>query len=106
MIVIQIMLTRKLLPGMMLANDVFFFFFNIRLLDKGTVLSEKDIARLAFYSIIDVLIEENPVETKASQDAGNSGLTYSERLKQSEEFKEFKHDLFDLLFPTNVIFLY
>ncbi len=85
-------LTKKLLPGMMLANDVFSYDSNIRLLDKGTVLSEKDIARLAFYSIIDVLIEENPVETKASQDAGNSGLTYSERLKQSEEFKEFKHD--------------
>ncbi len=85
-------LTKKLLPGMMLANDVFSYDSNIRLLDKGTVLSEKDIARLAFYSIIDVLIEETPVETKASEGAGNLGLTYSERLKQSEEFKEFKHD--------------
>ena len=82
----------KLLPGMVLANDVFSYDSNIRLLDKGTVLDEKDIARLAFYSIIDVLIEEDPVENVALTSPDNAGLTYSERLKQSKEFKEFKHD--------------
>ena len=44
-------LTKKLMPGMILATDVLSYESNIRLLDKGTVLNEKDIARLAFYSI-------------------------------------------------------
>ena len=51
-------LTRKLVPGMVLANDVHTYNSSLKLLDKGTVLEDKDIARLAFYSIIDVLIED------------------------------------------------
>ena len=85
-------LTKKLLPGMTLANDVFTYDSHAKLIDKGTVLNEKDIARLAFYSIIDVLIEDAPVEETAPPGASATGLTYSERLKQSEAFKEFKHD--------------
>ncbi len=85
-------ITKKLMPGMVLASDVLSFESNIRLLDKGTVLDEKDIARLAFYSIIDVLIEDEPVETVAATGTAGAGLTYSERLKQSEDFKEFKQD--------------
>ncbi len=77
---------------MVLGNDVFTYDSHTRLLDKGTVLNEKDIARLAFYSIIDVLIEEAPVEEKTADNSENTGLTSSERIKQSPEFKEFKHD--------------
>ena len=85
-------LTKKLLPGMILANDVFTYDSHSKLLDKGTVLNEKDIARLAFYSIIDVAIEEAPVREDATPGSEDAGLTYAERLKQSEAFKEFKHD--------------
>lgn len=85
-------ITKKLLPGMRLANDVFTYDSHTRLLDKGTVLNEKDIARLAFYSIIDVLIEDVPVEDKNLTGHDGSVLTYSERLKQSKEFVEFKQD--------------
>lgn len=85
-------LTKKLLPGMKLANDVFTADSNIRLLDKGTILNDKDIARLAFYSVIDVLIENEPAESAAPISPVTTGLTYSERLKQSEDFKVFKQD--------------
>lgn len=85
-------ITKKLLPGMVIANDVFTYDSHTRLLDKGTVLNEKDIARLAFYSIIDVLIEDAPAESEAQQTHDDSELTYSERLKQSKEFVEFKQD--------------
>ncbi|MCR5671711.1 MAG: HD-GYP domain-containing protein [Butyrivibrio sp.] len=85
-------ITKKLLPGMILANDVNSYDSSIKLLDKGTVLDEKDIARLAFYSIIDVLVEDAPVETVTVSVQESESLTYSERLKQSEEFKEFKKD--------------
>ena len=85
-------LTKKLLPGMKLANDVFSADSNLRLLDKGCILNEKDIARLAFYSVIDVLIEDEPVESVSPSSPENTGLTYSERLKQSQDFKAFKAD--------------
>ncbi|MCR5404261.1 MAG: HD-GYP domain-containing protein [Butyrivibrio sp.] len=85
-------ITKKLLPGMILANDVVTYDSNTRLLDKGTVLTEKDIARLAFYSIIDVLIEDMPAENKEAQDHESASLTYGERLKKSKEFVEFKQD--------------
>ncbi len=85
-------LTKKLMPGMILAEDVYTPDSNIRLLEKGTVLSDKDIARLAFYSIIEVPIDDTPVKRSAPSDPVLSGLTYSERLRQSEGFKEFKRD--------------
>ena len=85
-------ITKKLLPGMILASDVFTYDSNIKLLDRGTVITDKDIARLAFYSIIDVLIEDAPVESAADSSPPHTGLTYSDRLKQSAEFKEFKDD--------------
>lgn len=84
--------TRKLVPGMVLANDVTTYDSNIKLLDKGTILEDKDIARLAFYSILDVLIEDDPVDRLVDATASTTGMSYSERLKQSQEFKVFKQD--------------
>ncbi len=84
-------LTKKLLPGMILASDVFTYDSHTKLMEKGTVLNDKDIARLAFHSIIDVPIEEPPPQDAAGS-SSEAGLTYAERLKQSEAFKEFKHD--------------
>ena len=85
-------ITKQLHPGMILARDVFTYDSNIRLLEKGAVLTDKDIARLAFYSIIDVSIDDTPVETAAEKSPLPTGSTYSERLKQSAEYIEFKHD--------------
>ena len=85
-------LTKKLLPGMRLAADVYTHDYNAKLMDKGTVINEKDIARLAFYSIIEVLVEDAPVQEEAPQSRSRSGLTYSERLKDSLTFREFKQD--------------
>lgn len=85
-------LTKKLLPGMILANDVLTPDSNTKLINKGTVINEKDIARLAFHSILDVLIEDAPQQEEAPKAVSDTGLTYSERLRNSETFQEFKHD--------------
>ena len=85
-------LTKKLLPGMILASDVYTYDSHTKLIEAGTVINEKDIARLAFYSIIDVLIDDTPAQEPVKKDSDDSGLTYAERLKQSEAFKEFKED--------------
>jgi putative nucleotidyltransferase with HDIG domain len=84
--------TKKLVPGMVLANDVTTYDSNIKLLDKGTILEDKDIARLAFYSILDVLIEDDAVDQVVEETASDTGMSYSERLKRSQEFKAFKKD--------------
>ena len=85
-------LTKKLLPGMVLANDVYTYDARIKLMDGGTILTQKDIARLAFYSIIDVLVEDEAVDMPEAERPADAGLTYSERLRQSQDFKEFKED--------------
>jgi putative nucleotidyltransferase with HDIG domain len=84
--------TKKLTPGMVLANDVYTHDSNIKLMDKGTILEDKDIARLAFYSIIDVLVEEERVRPLYEELFDESAPSYSERLRQSDEFKAFKAD--------------
>lgn len=89
--------TKELVPGMVLASDVNTYDSKVQLLDKGTILDEKDIARLAFYSIIDVAVEDDPIE-EMLESYGDSSLTHSERVKQSEEFKEFKQDFEDCAF--------
>ncbi|WP_034446082.1 HD-GYP domain-containing protein [Butyrivibrio sp. AE2032] len=83
-------ISKQLIPGMILASDVFTHESNNKLMEKGTVITQKDIARLVFYSINDVLVEDEPAQTLDEGLA--SGLTYSERLKNSEDFKEFKKD--------------
>lgn len=85
-------LTRMLAPGMKLAGDVNTFDGSTKLLDKGTVLDEKEIARLAFHSIIDVLIEDEIQETEPETASPDLGRSYSERIKKTPEFLEFKHD--------------
>ncbi|MBR4669571.1 MAG: HD-GYP domain-containing protein [Butyrivibrio sp.] len=85
-------LTRQLVPGMVLANDVHTFDSTTTLLEKGTILDEKEIARLAFHSVIDVLVEDDYQELSSENSSPNLGLSYSERVKHSPEFIEFKHD--------------
>lgn len=79
--------TKELMPGMKIAEDV--FTYNDQLvLSKGLVLTDKSIMRLEFYSILNVKVEDElafsvPAEKEDS---------YSERIKSSNSFKEFKQN--------------
>lgn len=84
--------TKKLVPGMVLADNVYTFNNDQLVLPKGYTLDDKAITKLAFYSIINVLVEDdseseisNVIETRS----------YSERLRDTPEFQEFKHDFED-----------
>ena len=66
-------LTRQLVPGMVLANDVHTFDSTTTLLEKGTILDEKEIARLAFHSVIDVLVEDDYQELSSENSSPNLG---------------------------------
>lgn len=84
-------LSKDLLPGMVVAEDVITANHN-RLFLKGTILSSRDIAKIAFYSIREVMVEEDEVDRMIMSNESTSGLTSSERLRQSQAFKEFKRD--------------
>ena len=81
----------ELVPGMILAEPVTTQQSN-KLLDKGTVLTNRDIAKLVFYAIPEVTIEDEPADQEVEKGPLFKGLTSSERVKQSPQFKEFKRD--------------
>ncbi|WP_026663412.1 HD-GYP domain-containing protein [Butyrivibrio proteoclasticus] len=82
--------TKDLLPGMILASEVVTENLNI-ILDPGTILDEAAIAKLTFYSIYEVEVEDESIYLDPN-DPEYVGLTSSERLRRSPEFKSFKHD--------------
>lgn len=95
--------TADLVPGMVTAEDVYTF-NNQLILQKGLVLTDKTITKLELYSIINVRIEDPsgndsdeddefiiPEELYADILPGiDEKSTYSERIKKSPQFIEFK----------------
>ena len=79
---------------MKLAKNVYNYDNHQLLVGAGTVLTDETIARLAYYSIIDVHIDETyqPEESTEEDTADNS---YVERLRQTPQFKKFKADFED-----------
>ncbi|MDD3205633.1 MAG: HD-GYP domain-containing protein [Lachnospiraceae bacterium] len=82
----KIMSTKDLMPGMKTAEDVYTYNDQL-ILSKGVVLSDKAITRLEFYSILTIKVEDELVFNLAQQEMDSS---YSERIKSSSSFKEFK----------------
>lgn len=85
---------KSLKPGMVLAKDVHVNTQNVVLLNKGDVITRKDLAKLAFYSIDEVCIEDKIIEQPPMDPDGNLSAfpTRSERIKATPEFQEFKKD--------------
>lgn len=79
--------TNKLIPGMILANSVYNNADHL-ILPKGSRITEESITRLQFYGIDRVLIES--LVSSGSSDDDIFLTTYTERVKASEEFSNFK----------------
>lgn len=79
---------------MKLAKNVYNYDNHQLLVGAGTVLTDETISRLAYYSIIDVHIDETyqPEPAAEEETADNS---YVERLRQTPQFKKFKADFED-----------
>ncbi len=84
-------LTQDLVPGMITAEDVYTYNNQLVLL-KDTELSDKSITKLEFYSILSVRIKEDSMVAVPEDGAGLSDVSYSQKVKNSEEFKQFKLD--------------
>ncbi|MBQ3791287.1 MAG: HD-GYP domain-containing protein [Lachnospiraceae bacterium] len=80
--------TNDLVPGMILADDVYSYDRSVMILPKGSVLNDKSITRLAFYTILHVLIEDEQVGLVEQA----KEPSYAERLRSTPEFQKFQHD--------------
>lgn len=81
--------TSELTPGMVAAEDIYTY-TNQLLIPKGTILSDKAITKLEFYSIINVRVEDDISKEYLENPELPEDCSYSERIKKSPEFIEFK----------------
>lgn len=88
----QSIATKNLIPGMILANSVYNNADQL-ILPKGSRITEESITRLQFYEIDRVLIESLVPLEPSNDDIFLT--TYSERVKASEEFINFKKQFDD-----------
>ena len=83
-------LTQKLVPGMVVAEDVYTYNNQLVLL-KDTELTDKAITKLEFYSILSIRIKgDSAPVSESADDVPPEEMSYSQRIKASPEFKEFK----------------
>lgn len=80
--------TADLVPGMVTAEDVLSY-SNQLILPKGLILTDKTITKLAFYSILQVRIEDNAAPLSSLTDFD---FSYMEKIKKSAEFIQFKQE--------------
>jgi len=84
--------TSELRPGMKTAEDVYSY-NNQMIVPKGTVLDDKMITRLEFYSVLAIRVsdeedsdeEDQKVASEISDDS-----SYSQKIKASKQFQEFE----------------
>lgn len=80
--------TADLIPGMVTAEDVLSY-NNQLILPKGLILNDKTITKLAFYSILQVKVEDVTEDIESSIDTEPS---YTEKIRKSPEFIKFKKE--------------
>ncbi|WP_026509457.1 HD-GYP domain-containing protein [Butyrivibrio sp. LC3010] len=86
------LITKKLVPGMVLSDNIYAHDNNQLILPKEYVLDNQAITKLTFYSIQSVLVEDSSEDLIASFDNNKS---YAASLRQTAEFIEFKKDFED-----------
>ena len=82
--------TVDLLPGMQTAEDVYSY-NNQMILPIGTVLTDKIITRLEFYSILAIKIRDKTNEPEEDEEYNLPlDTSYSEKVRASKQFKHFE----------------
>ncbi len=74
---------------MVVAEDVYTYNNQLVIL-KDTELTDKSITKLEFYSILSVRIKEDSSNDTPIEEIPKEEMTYSQRIKSSTEYKEFK----------------
>lgn len=88
--------TADLTPGMQTAEDVYSY-NNQMILPKDTVLSDKMITRLEFYSILAIKVKDDAdTANEVFQDENlPPDSSYSEKIRASRKFKQFEHNFLE-----------
>lgn len=83
--------TSELTPGMKTAEDVYSY-NNQMILPKDTVLDDKMITRLEFYSVLAIRIQDEVVQESESFENSviSEDSSYSQKIKNSKKFQEFE----------------
>lgn len=81
--------TAELIPGMVTSEDVYTY-TNQLLIPRGTVLTDKAITKLEFYSIINVRVEDELSKEYLANPGMPEDVSYAEKIKRSPEFIAFK----------------
>lgn len=85
--------TAELHPGMKTAEDVYSY-NNQMILPRDTILTDKMITRLEFYSILAIRVSDadDPVtaDTSDSSSEISENSSYSQKIRASKQFKEFE----------------
>lgn len=82
--------TSELHPGMRTAEDVYSY-NNQMIMPKGTILDDKMITRLEFYSVLAIRIsEDGEVEEVHTSGEISENSSYSQKIKSSKQFQEFE----------------
>lgn len=81
--------TTELTPGMVTAEDVYTY-TNQLIIPRGSILTDKTITKLEFYSIINVRIEDELSREYLANPDMPEDVSYAEKIKRSPEFIEFK----------------
>lgn len=91
---IKKILTSQAEPGMVVAKDIYTF-SNQMLIGENTPLTDRVISRLQFYSIFEISIYAdggNVNETRKKTPKISKSNTHLERIRSSEEYKEFNEE--------------
>ena len=82
----------KLETGMVVSENIYTLDDRL-VLTRGTVLTSKDIERIKAYSLYNIFVEEKKQEVVDKPVVDDSKLSYSEKLKNTEEFVKFKQHI-------------
>ncbi|MGN0365577.1 MAG: HD-GYP domain-containing protein [Suilimivivens sp.] len=84
--------TSELIPGMITAEDVYNY-SNQLILPKGLILNDKTITKLAFYSILQIKIEDvvpEEIQSEEIQPETSHNLSYAEKILENPGFLKFR----------------
>ena len=90
----KVLFSFEVKPGMVIAEDLYNPAGQL-VLPAGFVLDEATISKLEYYTILEVPIDDSPAPVPKAEPAASShpeDTRYSEKLKNSKDFKQFKAD--------------
>lgn len=82
----------KLEPGLVVSENIFTLDDRL-VLPKGTILDENDIEKIKAHSLYNIFVEDQKKAVPKKVKKPVSGLSYNEKLRNSEEFIKFRQHL-------------